>query len=184
MQKLSVFSFLFSGMSCNNKQLRLEYCSCLSNEPERLSIRFVMFIKQSSNVFIFPSFFSLFFSYSSKLFEIKSITFVSFVSCFLPLIFPFFISFAFSKILVICFSTFLIQLKKTLTKSIDSKLSVNALSGTSLALRVFRFHSFNFLAPSSWIRLPLRSLFFEYRSKYSLVSVRLIIIPTFINCMQ
>ena len=184
MQKLSFFSFLFSEMSCNNKQLRLKYGSCLSNEPEALSIRFEMFIKQSSNVFIFPFFFSLFFSYSSKLFEIKPITFVSFVSCLLPLICPFFISFAFSKLFVICFSTFLIQLKKTLKKSVDFKLSVNALSGTLLALRVFRFHSFNFLAPSSWIRLPLRSRFFAYRSKYTLVSVRLIIIPTFINCMQ
>ena len=71
-----------------------------------------------------------------------------------------------------------------LTQSGDFKLSVNFSSGISLALRVFRLHSFNFLAPSSWFELPLRSLFYEFRSKYLVISVRLRIMPTYINCMQ
>ena len=67
-----------------------------------------------------------------------------------------------------------------LIQSGDFKLSVNTSSGISLALLAFSLHSFNFLAPSSWFELPFRSRFFEFRSKYFVISVRLIITPTYI----
>ena len=86
--KSPVFSFSFSGMPCSYTQLHLKYCSCLSTWPEILSTRFGMLIKQSSNVLILSSFSFLSFSYSSNLFEIKSMASVSSASCFLPLICP------------------------------------------------------------------------------------------------
>ena len=110
-----------------------------------------MLIKQSSNVLILSSFSFLSFSYSSNLFELKSIASVSSASCFSPLICPSLISFVLSKICVICFSTFLIQLNKMLTQSGDFKLSTNISSRISLALLVFRL-----LLSFSW-HLPLGS---------------------------
>ena len=100
------------------------------------------------------------------MFEIKSITSISSASCFSSLIYPSFISFLFSKVCVICFSTFLIQLNKMLTRLGYFKLLVNTSSGISLNLLVFRLPSFNFLAPFFWFELPLWSRFFEFRSKY------------------
>ena len=140
-----------------------------------------MLVKHSSSVLILSSFSFLSFSYSSNLFEIKSIASVSYTKCFSPLICPSFSSFW--KIYVICLSIFLIQLNKMLTQSSDFKLSVNTLSGISLALLVFRLPSFNFLLLSSWFELSLRSCFFEFQSNYSVISVSLMIIPTYSNCL-
>ena len=177
----SVFSFLFSGMPCNNKQLRLEYCSCLWTWLERLSTHLDMLVKHSSSVLILSSFSFLSFSYSSNLLKIKSIASISSAKCFSPLINPSFNSFVFSKICVICL-TFLMQLNKMLTQSGNFKLSVNTLLGMSLALLVFRLPSFNFLLLSSWFELShLTSRFFEFRSKYFVISVRLMIILTCSN---
>ena len=170
-------------MPCN-KQLHFEYSSCLSSWPERLSTYFDILINQSSKVLILSSFSFLSFPYSSDMFEIKSIASVSYASYFSPLICPSFISFVFSKICVICFSTFSIQLNKMLTQSGDFKLPVNTSSGISLVLLVFKLPSFNFLAPSSWFELLLRSRLFEFQSKYFFISVRLIIIPIYSNSMQ
>ena len=127
-----------------------------------------MLVKHSSSVLILSSFSFLSSSYSSNLFEIKSIAFVSSARCFSPLICPSFSSFVFSKIYVVCLSTFLVQLNKMLTHSGNFKLSLNTSSGISLALLVFRLPSFNFLQLSSWFELSLRSSFFEFRSKYFL----------------
>ena len=143
-----------------------------------------MLIKQFSNVLILSSFSFLSVSYSSNLFEIKSIASVSSASCFSRLICPSFVSIVFSEICVICFSTFLIQLNKILTQSGDFKLSVNISSGISQALVVFRLPSYNFLGPFSWFELPLKSRFFEFLLKYFVISVRLIIIPTYNNSVQ
>ena len=158
----------------------LEYCSCLSTCLESLSTRLDMLVKHSSSVLILSSFSFLSFSYSSNLFEIKSIASVSSTKCFSPLICSSFSSFW--KIYVICLSIFLIQLNKMLTQSGGFKLSVNTLSGISLALLVFRLPSFNFLLLSSWFELShLTSRFFEFRSKYFVISVRLMIILTCSN---
>ena len=140
-----------------------------------------MLVKHSSSVLILSSFSFLSFSYSSNLFEIKSIASVSSAKCFSPLICPSFSSFVFSKIYVICFSTSLIQLNEMLTQSGDFKLSVNTLSGISLALLLFRLPFYNFLLLSSWFSLLLKSRVFESRSKYFVISVRLMIIPTYSN---
>ena len=142
-----------------------------------------MLFKHSSSVLILSSFSFLCFSYSSNLFGIKSIAFVSSAKCFSLLICLLFSSFIFSKVCVICLSTFLIQPNKMLTQSGNYKLSVNTLSGISLALLVFRLPSFNFLLLSSWFELSLRSCFFEFQSKYSVISVSLMIIPTYSNCL-
>ena len=131
-------------MPCSDKQLCLKYCSYLSNWLERLWTRWDMLVKHSSSVLILSSFSFLSFSYSSNLFEIKSVASVSSARCFSPLICPSFNSFIISKICVICLSTFLIQLNKMLTQSGDFKLSVNTWSGISLALLVFRLKSLNF----------------------------------------
>ena len=108
----------------------------------------------------------------------KSIATVSSAKCFSPLTCPSFNSFVFSKVCIICLSTFLIQLNKLLTQSYDFKLSVYTSSGISLALPVFRLPSFNFLLLFSWFELSRRFPFFEFRSKYFVMSVRLLIIPT------
>ena len=177
----SVFSFLFSGMPCINKQLRLGHCSYLSTWLERLSNCLDLLVKLSSNVLILSCFSFLSFSYSSNWSEIKSIASVNSAKCVSPLICPFFSSFLFSKICVIYLSTFLIHLNKVLTQSGDFKLSVNTSFGISLGLLVSRLPSFNFLLLSSWFQLSLRSRFFEFRSKHFVISVTLMIIPTYSN---
>ena len=119
----------------------LEYCSCLSTCLESLSTRLDMLVKHSSSVLILSSFSFLSFSYSSNLFEIKSIASASSAKCFSPLICPSFSSLVFSKICVTYLSTFLIELNKMLTQSVDFKLSVNTSSAIPLALLVFRLPS-------------------------------------------
>ena len=127
-------------MLCNNKQLHLEYCSCLSTWLERLSTHLDMLVNHSSCVLILSSFSFRSSSYSSNLLEIKSIASVSSAKCFSPLICPSFSSFVFSKICVICLSTFLIQLNKMLTQSGDFKLSVNTSSGYHWLCQYSGFH--------------------------------------------
>ena len=59
-----------------------------------------------------------------------------------------------------------------LIQSGDFKLSVNTLSGVSLALRVFRFLLLNFLAPSSWFELLLKSRFLQWREKLEIKALQ------------
>ena len=54
--RLSFFSFLFSGMPCNNKRLHHEYCSCLSTRLDRLPTSLDMLVKHSSGALILPFF--------------------------------------------------------------------------------------------------------------------------------
>ena len=144
-------------MFCNNKQLHFWCCSCFSPSLGRLFTHFYILIKESSKCIILPSFSFLSYQYSSNLFEIKPSASVSFASCLLSS----FIFFIFSQICFICFSTFLIQLNKMLTQSGYFKFLLNAFSGITLALLVLKHPFFNFLVPSSWLELPLRSRFFE-----------------------